>query len=163
MNQSLQKSLEKESSRELFYNFKHDGLLNFEKKIVSGIILHERNYSIHSLKREKSIIVNSINDQISDYKNSSKSAAKNRNKAKRAIILSVLSAIIGLLLLFKDYFFKPLEFSYSSLMIILFFVFTVGYSIYTYDKKVQRGIQADIDDCKLLEQKLIIIKREWDF
>jgi len=88
MNQELFNHLNKESTEKLFYNFKHDGLLDFEKKIISGKILYLRNYNLLKLKEEKSLIVESIKSLIRGYISYSAIAYEK----KRIVIKSILEA-----------------------------------------------------------------------
>lgn len=163
MNESLYKSLKKETTKELWYNFKHDGLMNFEKKIVSGNILYQRKYSVHLLRSEKAIIVNSIINQIRDYNNVDKTIKKNRSKVKSRIITGSIGFLFVLSMLIIDYFFKEKMINYSSIVGISLGLAFLFYSIYTFEKKIKQGIKADMEDLKILKEKLRIIEHEWNF
>ena len=56
----VKKYLELETSDNLFYFFKSNGILDFNKKIIAGIILYERDYDTQILHSEKLKIKESI-------------------------------------------------------------------------------------------------------
>lgn len=167
MNTLLKETLKKEPSEELFYFFKHDGSLNFEKKIVSGIILHERKYNKRKLKSEKTIIRDSIVRSIKDYKNSPQLIKKLKNKVRRNIIFGIIitTLINSMSFIIDNTRFKSISLTdnYTWLITILGLLAFIIYSIATYNKKVNEAINTSKEDYKLMVNRLEIIDKRWDF
>jgi len=167
MNSALKKYLEKETSEELFYFFKHDGSLNFEKKVVSGIILNERRYNKRKMKSEKALIRNSIVDSIKDYTYSPQLVYKLKAKLTRSIIYGVL---ISLLFYFLPYGFNyvkgesiALSNDYTLLVTIIFLSSFVLYQIITYNKKISNLVNQSNKDYELQKSRLEILDMMWQF
>ena len=166
MNQELFKSLEQESDDKLFYNFKHDGNINFERKIVSGKILANRNYDPNKLKEEKEKIVKSIQDQINKYKDLENLKTKNKQEARKSILNSITPALVIFFLYLFDFIKdeNPVKSDYYILFSIVAVLFLIVlFKIVHFKKKVNQLIESDINDSNLLENRLSIIDQEWDF
>jgi len=163
MNQRLYDHLNKETNENLFYNFKHDGLMNFEKKIISGKILHERKYNLSKLINERSIIVNEIQILIKEYNDKTNIENRKRNQVRKSIFWTVLSAITSFLFLFI---LKKQNDNFTDWIIyfvIGFNVILILTSIIKYNNDVQKLINVDLYDLELQKQRLEIISTEWDF
>ena len=163
MNQELYNHLYNEPLVELFYNFKHDGLLNFEKKIISGKILHEKKFNRTSLRKEKNLIVNEIESLISEYSNSSNLENKKKKEALKSIFFTFLGAItsvVFLLMTDNQSFKNP---NWIFFITIGFNILLVLISIIRYNRDVRKLIQMDLDDLEIQQKKLEIIHKEWKF
>ena len=64
MNTELEKFMNSESSENLFFYFKHDGAIDFQRKVIAGKVLNERGFDRNKLIEEKQLIVGSIEEQI---------------------------------------------------------------------------------------------------
>lgn len=164
MNRELVKSLEAETSEKLFYYFKHDGAINFEKRIIAGIILHDRRYDKNTLSKEKELITESITDSLNINKNKDYLESKNKKKVNRTIFFGLGYLSFFTLLNMKDYIIDNEKFDwfYLLIMIVLGVAFII-YKILTYNKTLNNLIKADIENNELLEFRLKLIENKWDF
>ena len=167
MNSNLKKYLDKESSEELFYFFKHDGSLNFEKKIVSGVILHERRYDKRKLKSEKAIIRKSLVSSIKDYEYSPKLVSKLNTKLTMSIIYGVMISLIVYLLPYGYSYVKgesvTLSNNYTLLVTGVAFFSFVLYQIITYNRRINNLVKQSSKDYELQKSRLEIIDNKWQF
>jgi hypothetical protein len=164
MNRELVKSLEAETSEKLFYYFKHGGAINFEKRIIAGIILHDRGYDKNTLSKEKELITESITDSLNVNKNKDYLESKNKKKVNRTIFFGLGYLSFFTLLNMKDYIIDNEKFDwfYLLIMIVLGVAFII-YKILTYNKTLNNLIKADIENNELLEFRLKLIENKWDF
>ena len=166
MNQELLESLEKEKNEKLFFNFKHDGNINFEYKLLSGKILSNRKYDINKLKEEKEKIVKSIQDQVNESKNLECLRTKNRKEAIKSILNSLFPAFIIFILYLYNFITEdnPAKSDYYLLFSIVAALIALAlFKIYNFKKKVNKLIETDINGGRLLEKRLTLINQEWDF
>jgi len=164
MNEELIKSLEQETDEDLFYYFKHDGAIDFEKKMIAGKILYDRGYNKAKLVQEKALIVNPIKEQLKKSEDSNYLAKKNSKKMNLRILLGLLIIFLfsikeTVLPLFND---KPIDTVYLSIIISVGFVY-IAYKILTYKKTLQDLINTDLENNDLLKFRLDLIEREWKF
>ncbi len=164
MNKELSKSLEQSSTEDLFFLFKHDGAINFEKRIIAGIILHDRGYDKNTLSKEKEIITKSITGSLNANKNKDYLESKNKKKVNRTIFFGLGYLSFFTLLSMKDYILDNEKFDwfYLLIMIVLGVTFII-YKILTYNKTLNNLIKADIENNELLEFRLKLIENKWDF
>ncbi|MDD4375033.1 MAG: hypothetical protein PHG67_14065 [Bacteroidales bacterium] len=80
MTKGLENAMNSEDSEKLFFYYKHDGAIDFEKKIIAGKILNERGFDRQKLLDEKQLIIGSIMDQIRCYANTDHLLSKNKRK-----------------------------------------------------------------------------------
>ncbi|OYT16219.1 MAG: hypothetical protein B7C24_08920 [Bacteroidetes bacterium 4572_77] len=164
MNKELLKSLEQKSTEDLFFLFKHDGAINFEKKIMAGIILKEKGYDKVLLSQEKKAIIETITNRLKISENKDYLEKKNKKKAKRKIFIGLgylsFFTIIGM----KDYLLNEenLDWIYLSIMIIIG-LFFITYQTIIYNKTVNNLIDADNENNELLRFRLKLIEKEWRF
>lgn len=164
MNKELSKSLEQNSTVDLFFLFKHDGAINFEKKIIAGIILNERGYDKDTLSSEKELITKSITESLDITENKDYLEKKNKKKSNRAIFLGLGYLSFFTLFGMRDYIFnnEKIDWFYLSIMFMLGMIFII-YKILTYNKTLNNFINADIENNELLRFRLKLIKNEWRF
>ncbi|MBI9033898.1 MAG: hypothetical protein JEZ03_05445 [Bacteroidales bacterium] len=164
MNKELIKSLEAETSEKLFYYFKHDGAINFEKKIIAGRILNEREYDKTILSQEKSNIANSITNSLKINEDLDYLTKKSKKQSNRNIAMGLGYLSFFLILGMKDYWFnkEDIDWLYLLIMISLGLTFIV-YKIVTYKKTLNDFIREDVENNELLRFRLKLIETEWDF
>lgn len=163
MNKELKFYLKKETTEELFYNFKHDGLLNFEKKLMSGAILFERKYSTHKLRKEKSKIINDIKSTIATYNNKETLVEKKKKSMNRNILWGILGLPVSLLPVGLDYIYGTSFSGKSILFSSLIYLFFVLLNVLNYNKRIQKYIKDSEEDSQLLKSRLQLIENYWDF
>ena len=163
MNKDLKFYLEKESTEDLFYNFKHDGLLNFEKKLISGVILFERKYSTHKLRKEKSKIINEIDSTIAIYNNKETLVDKKKKSMNRNILWSILGLPVSLLPIGLDYINGTGFIGKSILISSLIYLFFIALNVINYNKRIQKYIRESEEDAQLLKGRLKLIDSYWAF
>ena len=167
MNKQLLESLKQETTEELFYFFKHDGLMNFEKKIVAGIILKQRRYNIRVLKIEREKIRCSLENVIKKNTNTNGLVLDAKNRVIKEIVLGVPISLsyygIKFIAHYSQVGFVTYQFSIIDLIPILSFVAFTVYKILTYDKRVSRKIDSAMQDYEIQKSKLEMLEREWKF
>ena len=164
MNKELVKSLEAETSEKLFYYFKHDGSIDFEKKIVAGKILKDKSFDKAKLLHEKGIIVDSILNELKISESSDYLRKKSRKEINKNIYFWLGFILIFLTLEVKDYWIDKEAFELTSLLIIIltgliFFTYTA----LNYKKTLSKLINSGIKNNELLRLRLSLIETEWDF
>ena len=164
MNKELTKSLEQNSTEDLFFLFKHNGAINFEKKIIAGIILNEKGYDKTILSHEKKLITKSITDSLNINENKDYLESKNKKKVNRTIFFGLGYLSFFSLLSMKNYILDNEKFDwfYLLIMIVLGVTFII-YKILTYNKTLNNLINADIENNELLKFRLKLIENEWNF
>jgi len=164
MNRELVKSLEAETSEKLFYYFKHDGSIDFEKKIIAGKILNDKSFDKAKLLHEKEIIVDSILNELKISESSDYLRKKSRKEINKNIYFWLGFILIFLTLEVKDYWVDKEAFELTSLLIIIltgliFFTYTA----LNYKKTLSKSINSGIKNNELLRLRLSLIETEWDF
>ena len=164
MNRELVKSLEAETSEKLFYYFKHDGSIDFEKKIIAGKILNDKSFDKAKLLHEKEIIVDSILNELKISESSDYLRKKSRKEINKNIYFWLGFILIFLTLEVKDYWVDKEAFELTSLLIIIltgliFFTYTA----LNYKKTLSKLINSGIKNNELLRLRLSLIETEWDF
>jgi hypothetical protein len=163
MNQKLYNHLDKETNDNLFYNFKHDGLMNFEKKIISGKILYKRKFDRIRLKEEKSLIIKEIESRIQKYGDKSSLENRKRKQVSLSILGTILSAIVSLFFLVYPKIQNEGISSWELYSLAAFALSLIFFTIFRFNKKVQKRVSIDLNDLKLQQQRLKIIESEWEF
>jgi len=164
MNKELVKSLEVETSEKLFYYFKHDGSIDFEKKIIAGKILNDKSFDKAKLLHEKEIIVDSILNELKTSESSDYLMKKSRKEINKYIYFWLGFILIFLTLEVKDYWVDKEAFELTSLLIIIltgliFFTYTA----LNYKKTLSKLINSGIKNNELLRLRLSLIETEWNF
>jgi len=164
MNKELIKSLETEKSEKLFYYFKSDGAINFEKKIIAGRILNEKGYDKTILSQEKKNIINSITNRLKTNEDLDYLMKKSKKQSNKNIFMGLGYLSFFLILGMKDYWFnkEDIDWLYLFIMISLGLTF-IFYKIVTYKKTLNDFIREDVENNELLRFRLKLIETEWDF
>lgn len=164
MEKTLEDYMQEETTEKLFYYFKHDGPLNFEKRLVAGKILKERGYDYRSLKQEKGIIVEALKSGIEEYSNTDQSKDTIRKKLNRSIVFGLAYPVIWptydyIKSIVND---EPFVFT-GSVLVIALFILLLFYSFFTYQRQIQKMEAANKEDLELKKVRLNLIEKDWKF
>lgn len=164
MDKELTLNLGAKSDEDLFCYFKHDGSINFEKKIIAGTILKKRNYNKKVLSKEKDLIVESYTNRLKLSKNPNYFRKKNQRKLYSKIFLGQVYLAVFLLLSLKDFWLndESLDTIYLIIVILIGITFS-AYKILSYKKDLAKLNNADYENDELLKFRLELINKEWDF
>jgi len=163
MDRELIKSLETETSEKLFYLFKHDGAIDFEKKIIAGNLLNERSFDKAKLLNEKEIIVDSILSELKMSESSDYLEKKSRKELNKNLYFWLSFLMIFLSIELVDHW-TDMNFEFNShLIIILAGLIFFTYRAITYKKELGILINSGVKNNELLRLRLRLIKKEWDF
>lgn len=163
MDLELRKIMETENDEGLFFIYKSDGSLNFEKKIIAGKILHERGYDNKKLVDEKNKIIKSINDIIGFYTNPTEFAEKKKKEKRNAILFGIFGNLIILMLYIYWYLQSDNENENWLIFAILFFSGVIIVYLFRIKAKVPEINQEEKDDLELQRKRLQIINNELKF
>lgn len=166
MNQELKAHMEKESDEELFFFFKHDGSIDFEKKIIAGILLQERKYDRKVLQGEKDIILESYQKRINENKNSDNIVAKKKKEVRNSAFFALAILIITAMVRWQQNSGKVMEnqppvFVYYIISVIFIGLFV--YKMMSYKDKVEKLVGAEKENTEILKKRVQIIEKEWVF
>jgi len=166
MNPELKKALNTKTSERLFYYFKHDGSIDFEKKIIAGKILQERGFDKHKLVTEKEKIVEGIENLISANNDPQKVKAKSRKEIKESVLWAFVPWLIYLFAKIVDFLFDD-EWEGSEVNVLItfgvVFITIVVFRTIAYRKNLKKFIQDRINDTDLQKSRLKVIDEEWSF
>ncbi len=166
MKQQTYEALLSRTTEELFFYFKHDGGIDFNKRIAAGKILHERKYNAKQLKREKDLIVESIKKDIAGFEDKSGLQDKINKQNKMNTLYSILKALplIGLLIYLYIQEINERDSNQNTIIIgIILLIAMAGFNIYKNRKKYKELIISAQEDNKTQKQKLEVIDKDWDF
>lgn len=162
--EELRKYLTELPDEELFDYFKHDGALDFQKKIAAGQILHERGYDKTVLNEEKRKIVADIQAVIAQYDNPE--TVVNRNKKKLRWNLYYIIGLYILLVLstvlrgrHNGAPFDWLSFGILTGLVALILIVRA----FKYNSALAKSIQKDYDDLELQRTRMGLIEEAWSF
>lgn len=166
MTTTIENALNSEQSDRLFFYFRHDGAIDFEKKVIAGKILNERGFDKRKLLEEKKLLTDSIRHQISAFE-SANLLAKNKRKINKKILfgLAYISLFIAIGLkdiLLKEESFERADWIGISIMVLLALTYIV-YKLVTYKTKLKQLMASDNKEKELLKFRLQFIEKEWNF
>ena len=166
MKQNTNTHLQSLTTEELFYLFKHDGAMDFNKKLTAGRVLHERKYNTKELRRERDLIVESINKEIRDFEDKTALKSKMAAQNKKSVMATTFGSIVPIVIFIYLYIQledKNSNDAYFNLGGALFLSSITIYNLYNYNKKLEKlNIEAK-DDNITQKQKLDLIAKEWIF
>ncbi len=164
MNKELLESFKTKSSDDLFYYFKHDGAINFEKKLIAGIVLKEKGYDKRKLSQEKTLIVESINSQLKASEAQDGIHNKASKKASRKLMFTIGYFIFLIAYGLKDYLYAEKEMNWIKFSVLLGIgILFIAYNIITYPKKVNQLVKDEKENNELLRNRLKLIDEHWLF
>jgi len=166
MNQELKKQLQKENDEELFFFFKSDGSLDFEKKMIAGILLQERQYDKKLLQAEKNIILESYQKRIQENKNSDNIINKKRKEVRNSAVFAVATLVITAMIYWQKYNGRSLEKqppTYVYIAIAVLFVGLFVYRLVNYKDQVAKLVEAEKENTEILKKRVQVIEKEWSF
>ncbi len=163
MKQPTDTYLESETTEELFYIFKHDGAMDFKKKLAAGRILHQKNYNTKQLRRERDLIVNSLKKEIAEFEDKSGFKNKMSIQNRKSTFFNVLSSLTSIAIYIYLYFQQENKDKYFIAAGIILLIIVIMYNLITYKQKFKKLISIAKEDNKTQKQKLDLIAREWTF
>ncbi|WP_321282215.1 hypothetical protein [Marinifilum fragile] len=163
MNTALKKSLEQESTDELFFYFKHDGAYNFEKKIIAGTLLKERGFNKQILQEEKQLYIEELQTDLKEGATPGLLLKKSKQKVIRKMLGWLVMFLLFLSIEIVDNFAQA-DKDWKSMGIVL----TIGlsmlvYSFFFYKKHINKLMHEGAKNNELLRLRLSYIQKEWDF
>jgi uncharacterized membrane protein YcjF (UPF0283 family) len=166
MNTTLENTLNSEQSDRLFFYFRHDGAIDFEKKVIAGKILNERGFDRNKLLKEKKLLSDSIRHQISAFENVNL-LVKNKRKINKRILFGLVYISLFMVIGLKDIVLtgeslKRADWIGISIMVLLALTYIV-YKLVTYMTKLKQLMASDNKEKELLKLRLQFIEKEWDF
>lgn len=166
MNQELKKQLGKESDEELFFFFKNDGSIDFEKKIIAGILLQERKYDKKVLQGEKNIILEAYQVRIQENKNSDHIINKKRKEVRNSALFAVATLVITSMVYWQNSNGRILQNQppdYVYLVIAILFVGLFIYRLVNYKDQVAKLVEEEKENTEILKKRVQMIEKEWLF
>ncbi|MFO7864995.1 MAG: hypothetical protein R6U85_13435, partial [Salinivirgaceae bacterium] len=82
--------MDAKTTEELFFYFKHDGSIDFQKKLAAGKLLYARKFDRRILKEEKSRIVENIHAEMRECESPEAIEQNYRKSARKNAITSLL-------------------------------------------------------------------------
>lgn len=164
INHAIKDALQAENDDALFYCFKHDGAIDFNRKLAAGVILHERGYALDALVHEKNLIINDTQQEIEQYSNASLLAKKNRKQLSKKIwgALGYGSAFVVLEL--KDLLWGDGDVNWIMLSVIVGMVaLFIGYRLYRTPQLLAKLMQTDAENLELLNFRMNALRHAWKF
>jgi hypothetical protein len=166
MQEQIKKHFETLSNDELFYYFKFDGALDFNKKIVAGKVLFERAYDSTLLNTEKQKLKESIEKQIAEFEDKTNLEIRIRKEQKRGLVGIIFSALATLTVYALCYFdASEMKTTLKYLLIAAFIIFPLSWinRIRNFNKGIQEEMEQAKKDNRIHHQKLEKIEKEWQF
>ena len=164
MNADLETLMNSEETEKLFFYYKHDGAIDFEKKVIAGKILNERSFDKKKLLEEKQMIIDSIKDTIKEYENKKNLTTNNKKKINKGIFFGLGYISFFIIAGLKGFIMQkePFDWVRISIMTLLVIVF-IAYKLVTYKTKLSDLLELDMKDKELLKFRLQLIEKEWSF
>lgn len=165
MSTTQEQELREEPDEVLFANMKHNSQCSFEKKIISGRILCERQeFDRLKMANEKKILVDSIKAQLETYNDPIKSARRLNRKALSPALWSMTFTTIFAITEWLDCRKFSKDFDWIGLSIFLFFVVAIlAYEFATLNLHIRKKYQTEQDNKELLTNRLTRVEKEWQF
>ncbi|HKK59169.1 MAG TPA: hypothetical protein VJ937_06805 [Salinivirga sp.] len=154
------------STTDLLFFFKHEGSIDFSKKLAAGKILYERKYDRRKLAEEKKKIKDDIRQQITNDCNPKNIEADHKKELIRNIFWSLaLVVFVNSLTIVSnkgtDNFFNDLIIELTLTTIIILAMPFIRHIFKT------NTLKKKLEECKrnrlLLENRLQKIEQEWPF
>ena len=158
-----QNTFNQKSTQDLLFFFKHDGSIDFNKKLIAGKELFNRKYDRHKLSEEKNKIIQGIKSELKQYGNPEH--IKNQHKKDLyknlawAFALNIL--IISVKIFSSEEINKALGYELLTITsgIILLPIIHFLWRTRILKKKLDEGIRNKA----VLEDRLNTMEKEWPF
>jgi len=166
LNKDLYNLMNTKDSEELFSHYKHDGFVDFDKRLVAGKILFERGFDNARLKSEKQKILIDIYTTIENCSNVKDLLNKNRRKIRKQCSYKI--GTLGFVLIFGllSYFgiIKYISIPFNKVWILMAYVlFTLLAVLYTLRGRVMPKVDEEVQDARLLQKQISLINEYWQF
>lgn len=164
MIKDLKELLGTEDSETLFGIIKQDDSNDFDRKLIAGRILYERNYDTHKLREEKSRLIKRLEERVNSYNNYPLHVAKNKKVVRTEFLFSLGYVSLFLLIGLWQNMFSSEQIEWFTVSILL--GLTMAFIIYkaaTFKRRLKLLHDADIKDRELLRCRLYHINNEWAF
>lgn len=164
INKELLNTMKLESSEELFYFFKYDGSIDFEKKLIAGVILSARNFNKHALKNEKKKLIDLYREN-STYISKDTIREKHTKKLRKKILIGIIAAFIATIIaLIGLYDGNNINFQWRDIT-ITYLLFTVPpiIQIILFNRRLNSKVNEEFKDQELNRKRLDLIDKYWKF
>lgn len=165
MEPSLEDLLREEPDEVLFANMKHNSHCDFEKRIISGRILCERQkFDRLKMSGEKKMLIDSMKERIKTSNDPVETMRRLRRKALRPSLWSIFFTLLFVTTEVFDIRRTQKDFDWVGLSIFLLTVIIIlVYEFATLSKHIQRKVIAEQDLKELLANRIARIEQEWPF
>ncbi|MCL3782172.1 hypothetical protein EMN47_17425 [Prolixibacteraceae bacterium JC049] len=164
MDKAVYNELLNETSQDLFYYFKHDTLVDFQKKLVSGILLHERGYNNKELQQEKALNLGKVNSYLKYLGSASDIEVNQRVKVRKAIINRMFIFVLSFVTFFVLHVFVFKHEIESTTFIPLGAVIVYfAFAIFQYNNTVNKNITEDLRQLDIQRKRLKWMEKYWAF
>lgn len=166
MDSNLYNSMKNKTDENLFFYFKHDGSYNFQKKIVAGIILHERKYNKAKLISEKEKILINLKKNTNHFFDNGTLKQKHKAKIRKELKFMAIAAycLMSANLIYRiirDGFNTAHGYMYAFYCIIL--LAFILHKVISFNKSLSKKVKAKENSFKQHNIRLETINREWKF
>ncbi len=159
--------LAQKSTTDLLFFFKHDGSIDFSKKLAAGKILYDRKYDRRKLAEEKKKIKGDIQQQIAQDCNTKNIEANHKKDLIRNIFWSLaLVVFVNTLTIVSN---KETNHAFLNDLIIELTLTTAIIMAMPFIRHIFKinTLKKKLGECKknreLLENRLQQIEQEWPF
>ncbi|MCT4636369.1 MAG: hypothetical protein N4A72_01560 [Bacteroidales bacterium] len=165
MNNELKQVLDKKTDDKLFYLFKHDGVMDFKRKLAAGVILNQRGYNKQKLRHERDKIIADLNNRIDTFSKPMQRAEKYRRNIRNNIIIAAAIAIIYIttIILWRYFYAKEPIINNSTIIVLLLFIAMLMYRILNRSRSLRKLMKSDIKDLKIYRSRIAAINKNWRF
>ncbi|MDA3865534.1 MAG: hypothetical protein PF489_02165 [Salinivirgaceae bacterium] len=158
--------MESKTTEELFFYFKHDGSIDFPKKLAAGKLLYSRKFDRKLLAEEKRKIIENIHAEMKECE-SPDSIEQNYRKAVRKNVIVSLSIMTALAVVYAGWHFYRTggtenmftQLPYDALSVVVLPVWRYVWVNRLVVKKVRNAKR----NYRLLQARLNTIETEWSF
>ncbi len=161
--EATENALAKKSNEELFFFFKHDGSIDFPKKLAAGKILYNRKYDRRKLAEEKKKITDELNKEIEICINPEKIKREHKAQLKKNLIWSlILTIVVATITIINSN--QLVSSILTELAMISASIIAMPFIRYLWgNRSLQKKLREGKRNLQVLESRLEIIEQEWPF
>lgn len=165
MDATLESLLREEPDDVLFANMKHNSHCDFEKRIISGRILCERqNFDRLKMSGEKKLLLDSMKERIKTMNDPVETMRRLRRKSLRPSLWCIFFTLLFVTTEIFDVSRTQKGFDWIGLSVFLLAVVIIlVYEFATMSKHIQKKVIAEQDLKELLTNRIARIEQEWTF